>query len=49
MNKPKVYKIEAYQRDKGWSVTIIRYGGASDSQYCFSTTKQMIKFISKIA
>lgn len=47
MKKPKVYKIEAYQFDKGWSITVTMFR-EGEKKYCFTTTKQMINFLIKI-
>ena len=48
MKKKTVYKIEASKRTKGWTVTIYVAGG-NDEMHCFSTTKSMTKFVTKIA
>lgn len=49
MKKRKIYKIELYQRTKGWDVIVMLYGSGETLTYCFSTTKQMLKFLSKKA
>lgn len=46
--KKKIYKIEIYQKDKGWEVTLMFYGQGNSKICCFSTTKQMMKFLTKI-